>query len=187
MHDTTRSYRDVYDSAVAVYPPEDFEGLWTEHSSAGQLTYRGEFKKGRMRIGQHISFWDSGLLREISVWDEGWVCGTLISFYEEGSKQFEKDFGEYGGRIRCWTERSYGFGNGQLMSVTVWKDGHILAEWVNPESRRIWKEIDGDKIVAESFARFIDNPNLKTTADVEAEARRASFRVTKSDGEDNSA
>jgi antitoxin component YwqK of YwqJK toxin-antitoxin module len=84
----------------AGYPPDDFEGVWIEHWPNGQLKFRGTYKKDGLRVGQHICFWENGVLREVSTWEQGWVTGTLIRFYEDGTRECEKEFGEHGGVTR---------------------------------------------------------------------------------------
>jgi hypothetical protein len=134
------------DSSCGAFPDEDFEGLWIEHWPNGQLKFRGYFKKRHKRVGQHICFWPNGVLREVSFWDEGWVCGTVIWFREDGSKESEKDYGEFGSRTRSWTERWYG-GESELWKVIVWRDGRPIAEWEDPQTRRIGNEVELDRIV----------------------------------------
>jgi hypothetical protein len=146
VSDESEAYRRYCDSRSGVYPPEEFAGLWIEYWPDGSLKYRGQFQSGQKRIGQHISFFENGVLDELSFWDEGWVCGTLIWFREDGSKECEMDYGEYGGRTRCWVERSYGIEN-DLWKVTVWEANRPHAEWKHPELRKIDAEIDFDKIV----------------------------------------
>jgi hypothetical protein len=143
------SYRNYGDSCSGVYPPEDFEGLWMEHWSNGQLKFRGQYKRKLKRVGQHISFYENGVLQEVSCWDEGWACGTVIWFREDGSKECEKDYGEHGGLTRSWTEKCYSM-SGQLHAVRVHRDDKLVAEWVDPESRKLWEAIGADKIVEEA-------------------------------------
>jgi hypothetical protein len=178
MNDPDTNYRNYGDTCAEVYPPEEFEGLWVEHWGNGQLKFRGAFKPGLKRIGQHICFWETGALQEVSYWDEGWVCGTLIRFNEDGTKEYEKDYGEYGGRTRSWTEKSYGVVTGELMSVIVWKDDDVIAEWHEPESRRMYEEIGG-KALAEEIVDHFMSDDLETTEDVMNAER--TFRRKRSD------
>src|SRR5689334_4121988 len=121
MNTSAQNYRMYGDSCSGVYPPEEFEGLWLEHWPNGQLRFRGRFKKARKRIGQHISFWESGPVQELSCWDEGWICGTMIRFREDGSKECEKDYEECGGRTRSWIERCYSM-NGEPSFVYIYRN-----------------------------------------------------------------
>lgn len=177
MNDPDDNYRNYGDSCALVYPPEEFEGIWVEHWRNGQLKFRGTFKQGVKRIGQHICFWETGALQEVSYWDEGWVCGTLLRFDEEGSRDCEKEFGEHGGRTRSWTERLYS-PSGQLFLVAVWKNDEMIAEWHEPESRRMYEEI-GDKALAEEIVDHFMSDDLETTEDV-LNAERT-FRRKRSD------
>jgi hypothetical protein len=152
MGSTNENYRNFGDSFSNVSPPEDFEGLWIEHWPDGTLKSRGAYQSGNKRIGQHISFWPNGELQEVSYWDEGWISGTLIVFREDGSKERERDYGEYGGRTRCWIERCYG-ASGDLWTVEVWKDDKMVAEWISPETREVFDEIDLEKIVDQAVKR----------------------------------
>lgn len=147
------SYRDYGDSCSGVYPDESFEGLLVEHWSNGNLKYRGRFEQERKRIGQHLCFWESGALEELSYWDEGWICGTRIRFREDGSKDEESDFGEHGGRTRAWIDRNYS-SDGTLYSIHVYKDDRIVADWLSPEHRAIWKEIGADKIIEDAVRQI---------------------------------
>jgi hypothetical protein len=149
MGDEQINYRDFGDSRSGVYPPEDFEGLWVEHWPNGQLKFRGQYKKGEMRVGQHMSFYENGVLDEISSWSEGWMHGTVLWFREDGSKEREKDYGEAGGTTQSWTERWYGL-DSDLWKVEIYKDGKVVSEWTHPEVREIWKTIDADKIVQDA-------------------------------------
>jgi len=149
MHDRHEYYRDLPDSCSGVYPPEDFEGLWSEHWPNGQLKFRGEYKSRRMRVGQHLSFWENGVLKEISYWDQGYACGTVIWFCEDGSKECEKEYGEHGARIRSWIERTYMKDNG-IFSIHVWKADQLIATWTRPELREIVDEVGMDDIAAEA-------------------------------------
>ncbi len=149
------NYRNYADSCAGVYPPEDFDGLWVQHWSNGQLKYRGQYKPGRKRIGQHICFWENGVLQELSYWDDGWVTGTLLRFNEDGSKDSEKDYGVHGGVTRSWVERWFDL-NSNVFNITVWKNDEMVAEWKDPETRRIWDEIGGDQIVERAVDQMDD-------------------------------
>ena len=149
MGEEQEAYRRYEDSCSGVWPPEDFEGSWVEHWPDGSLKYRGTYQSGRKRVGQHISFWENGVLQELSYWDDGWVCGTVIWFTEDGSKECEKDYGEYGGRTRSWIERLYLDGI-QPSTIYEWKEGDIVAKWTRPDLREIEREIGFDKIVQDA-------------------------------------
>lgn len=145
-------YRNYSDSSSGVYPDINFEGMLLETWPGGSLKYRGEFRKGRMRIGQHMSFWQSGALQEISYWRDGWVCGTLIFFRSDGTKEFEKDFGETGGKRRFWTKRNFGL-DGDLVGINVYKDQVIVAQWDTPEMDQLKEEIGFDEIMKQAVRR----------------------------------
>lgn len=142
-------YSRFSDSGCGVYPPDEFKGLWVEHWPNGILKFRGEFRKNGMKVGQHICFWENGALSEVSHWREGWVCGTLISFREDGSRQRERYYGEHGGRNRFWVERFYDE-DSELYAIYVWKNEQIVSEWASPEELEMEKEIDIDRIVDEA-------------------------------------
>ena len=149
MNDNDESYLHNPDSRTGVYPPMEFEGLWIEHWPNGQLKFRGHFDRRNMRIGQHISFWENGVLQELSFWNEGFACGTITWFREDGSKEVERDFGEYGGRTRSWIERFFSV-SGPLSYLCLWKEDVLVAEWTRPDLRELEKEIDLDGIVKEA-------------------------------------
>ena len=156
MSNEDDNYRSFGDSCSGVYPPEEFEGLWVENWPNGQLKFRGQFKKNRRRVGQHLSFWESGALQELSYWDDGWVCGTLVRFGEDGTRECEKDYGEHGGRTRSWTERCYSL-DGELYSLFVWKNGDIIARWTRPELRKIEEQIGFNKIIQDAVKMVYPN------------------------------
>jgi hypothetical protein len=143
-------YGKFCDSDSGVYPPEEFEGLWVEHWSNGQLKYRGLFKRNQMRIGQHISFFETGVLHELSYWQDGWVVGTVMSFREDGSKEYERDYGEHGGVTRSWTEKYYSAASGALHSISVYRAEESIAEWMEPESRKLLDSLGIDKVVQDA-------------------------------------
>lgn len=157
MESSDKTHNDYCDSDSGVYPPEDFQGLWVEHWSDGQLKYRGQFALGGKRIGQHIAFWYNGNLQEVSYWIDGWVNGTVIIFNEDGSKETEKDFGEHGGRTRNWIERSY-HSEGDVWNITTWKNDEIVAEWIHPETQKLFDEIGLDAIVENAVRRVYPEP-----------------------------
>jgi hypothetical protein len=146
-------YRNYGDTCSGIYPPEDFEGLWVEHWPNGQLKFRGEYKKRNMRNGQHLCFWENGVLRELSYWERGWVTGTLIRFYEDGTKECERDYGEHGGVIRSWTEHAFSI-RGRLSYINVWKNDEIVARWGRPDLLEIEEEIGVDKLIEEEIKRL---------------------------------
>ena len=147
MNDNNESYLHNPDSRTGVYPPMDYEGLWIEHWPDGQLKFRGHFDRRNKRIGQHISFWENGVLQELSYWVEGYACGTVSWFREDGTKELERDFGEQGGKTRSWIERSFSI-SGRIYNVEVWTKGKCVAEWVDPETQKLFDEISLDDIVA---------------------------------------
>jgi hypothetical protein len=147
-------YQAYQDSCSGVYPDSEFEGLHVEHWPNGQLKYRGEFRKGRMRVGQHICFWENGVLQEVGSWDEGWVCGTLMRFNADGSRDCETDFGADGGRTRSWIERSYGARSRAPWHVILQKNGELVHEWIEAELRDVYGTIDADKIIEEALKQF---------------------------------
>jgi hypothetical protein len=137
---------DQGDSCSGVFPPLNFQGLWTESWPNGQLKFRGQFETGIRRIGQHISFYENGVLQEVSFWDQGWVCGTVLWFRDDGTKEYERDYGEHGGMTRSWTEK-YFSNSGDLRSVRVYRDDKLIAECRDSVSRDLWQKIGGDNIV----------------------------------------
>jgi hypothetical protein len=154
MSEENDSYRDYCDSCSGVYPDMEFEGLLVEHWPNGNLKYRGEFKRDRKRVGQHICFHENGLLQEVGYWDDGWIIGTLIWFREDGSKECEKYFGQDGGHSRSWVERQYGWSNNDIWKLTVWKHDEIVGEWIEPELRKIEDEIGLDKMVDDAVKQL---------------------------------
>lgn len=149
MEHTSDNCREYCDSGSGVYPDDAFEGLLVEHWPNAQLKYRGQFKKHGKRVGQHMCFYENGVLQELSYWNDGWVTGTAISFREDGSKEMERDFGEAGSRTRDWIERWYGY-DGELWRVVVWSRNGVVAEWMSPLLRQIGDDIELDKIVDEA-------------------------------------
>lgn len=146
MNVTDEKYRYFCDSCSGVYPPDHFEGLWLETWPNGRLKYRGEFKEGGRRIGQHISFFVNGVLQEVATWNDGWICGTVLWFRSDGTKEYEKDFGEHGGVTRCWTERCYTLSGG-VYATRIYRDGEIVSEQVTPEIHNLMKHINIDAII----------------------------------------
>jgi hypothetical protein len=143
---STDDYREYCDSRSGVYPPDDFEGIWIEHWPQGTLKYRGEFQKNAKRVGQHICFWVNGVLDELSFWKDGWICGTVLWFRDDGSRECEKNYGEVGGKRRTWVERLYGE-DSRLFTIFVWKNHEIVSEWTEPELLELEKQVDIDKII----------------------------------------
>ena len=143
------NYRQYCDSCCGVYPDDDFEGVRIDYWPNGQLKFRGEYKKGEKRIGQHVCLYPNGVLQEVSYWNDGYACGTVIRFREDGSKESETDYSENGGRTRSWKERSYHI-DGTLYAVEVCKDGQVVAEWLDGEVRKILDAIDADGLVDEA-------------------------------------
>jgi hypothetical protein len=154
MDSTNESpYPHYSDSGAMIYPPQEFEGLWLEHWKNGRCKYRGAFRKGGQRIGQHAAFWENGALQEVSYWDEGWATGTFLVFRDDGSKESERDYGEYGGRSRAWVAKFYS-ASGQLSSVEVWKSNELIAEWMRPDLRDIADEIELEKGIEDAVKKL---------------------------------
>jgi hypothetical protein len=148
------AYREFCDSRTEVYPDDDFEGVKTEVWPDGTLRFRGMFKKGARRVGQHISFWENGLLEEISYWDDRWPSGTTLWFYNNGTKECEKDYGVYGGRTREWVERHFDE-HGTLFMVLVYRNDSIVAEWIEPSVRKDLVDVGSDDIIERALDQFV--------------------------------
>ena len=133
MYVSDANWRRIVDPGYGVYPEKDFDGVWEVLYPNGQLKFRGAYKNGK-ELGQHLCYWENGVVAEVSFWDEGFVYGTVLKFREDGSKQAEEDWGEYGGRTKSWTARIYDT-NSQLAFVTVRKNDQVIAEWTRPDLR----------------------------------------------------
>jgi|GEM_PF-4500431 len=147
------SYRNYGDSCSGVYPPEDFEGVWTERWRNGQIKFRGQYSAGLKRIGLHVSFYENGVLQEVSYWNDGWACGTTLWFRDDGSKEYEKDYGEHGGMTRCWTEKYFSI-SGALGAVRVYRDDKLFAEWLNQETRNVLDQINADQVIQDAVNKL---------------------------------
>jgi antitoxin component YwqK of YwqJK toxin-antitoxin module len=148
------NYNDHDDSCALVYPPDEFSGMWRENWPNGGLRYQGHFEQFRKREGQHVFFWESGLLHEVSYWREGWAVGTLITYYENGVRQHERDFGEDGCRSRSWVEKSYGIVSGELHTVTIYRHGRRVEQWKDKATAAMWEAIGGDESVKEFAKKY---------------------------------
>jgi antitoxin component YwqK of YwqJK toxin-antitoxin module len=105
---TNHDYSEFNDSGSGVYPDAEFHGIYEEYWPNGKLKYRGEFEALRKRVGQHVAYWENGFVKEISYWLDGWVCGTVSRFYENGVRDEELHYGERGSRTRAWVGYSFG-------------------------------------------------------------------------------
>jgi hypothetical protein len=104
------------------------------------------------RVGQHISLFESGVLQEVSFWEDGWATGTLIRFRPDASKELERDFGESGGRTRCWTERCYSL-DSELYSVVRYRDSKRDGEWIRPDIKQIEAQLDFESVIEKALNR----------------------------------
>jgi hypothetical protein len=140
-------------SSLNVYPPDDFEGVWTERWRDGQLKTRGAYKKGGLRIGQHLHFWQNGALREVSYWVQGCVSGTLLLFHEDGTRESEFDYGEEGARRGSYTQRSYSI-DGRLSYLYVWQNYIIVSRWGRADLLDLEKAIGADERIEKAISKL---------------------------------
>jgi hypothetical protein len=151
MPEDDNSYRQFANTCAGIYPPDDFEGLLVRYNPRTHLLeFRGYFDKGLKRQGQHLFFWESGALQEVSHWKDGWATGTLIRYHENGAREIEIHYGVDGGRKRKFVEIHFGHLSDDIFSVWEMNAYEIVREWKGAEDARRWKEIEGDKIVEDA-------------------------------------
>lgn len=162
-----KTYSDFYDFDSGFYAPnEEYQGVLESYAPNGQLLFRGEFEKGEKRIGQHISFWDNGNLKEVSYWVDGWIHGTQLWFDEDGSLSVERFFGENGGRHRRWIERHYRhFRNcedesGKVWWIELYEDDSLQAEWIDDDSRKLSEDGDLDTTIRRAVKKYFPEWDL---------------------------
>ena len=144
------SYRQFANTCAGIYPPDDFEGLLVKYNPrTHQLEFRGYFDKGVKRQGQHIVFWESGALKEVSHWIDGWAVGTLVLYHENGAREREIHYGVEGGRKQKFVDIHYDL-HDCIFSVLEMAGYEIVRNWMGSEDARIWNEIEGDKIVEDA-------------------------------------
>lgn len=141
-------------TCAEIFVADDFSGIYVEHWPNGQLCYRGCFEAGCKQVGTHVYFWENGNVCELAYWRNGLPVGTMHRFFENGIRQLERDYGEDGASTQSWVEKDYGFHSGELLSITVYKNGAIFSEWREPRTQEIWDSIGGDKAVEDFAKRF---------------------------------
>ena len=155
-----KSYKDYADTCAQIYPPDDFEGLLIKRWSNGQLKFRGYFDKGRMRQGQHLLFWESGILEEVSHWKDGWAVGTLLRYRENGSKEEEIQYGSNGGRLQeytCWSYRS----SNEPLCVKELRNYESAWMWMDPEFASNWESFGGDNRIKELWNEMMGEDEVE--------------------------
>lgn len=105
-----------------------------------------------MRVGQHVAFWKSGIVREVSYWRDGYLVGTKLSFHEDGERNEETFFGEAGSTEGSWVHRTYV--DDSLFSMEVYEDHVMTQKWTTQESIELREELGFDQIMRDAFVEL---------------------------------
>ncbi len=118
---------EYLESSFSISPGENFTGLITERHQTGCIAHRGYFNQGR-RIGQHATYYESGSLRELACYRNGWCVGTRFEFQDNSGQPLTvQHFGALGSRSRNFIEKHY-INAGQLVSAVYYSKDTVLLE-----------------------------------------------------------
>ena len=149
--------RNMHSSFSQFPDDENFSGLYEVLWDDGTLRYRGRFLVNLTRVGQHIEFWANGNIREVSYWVDGTICGTALTFYEDGLRENVIDYPEFGADQDSWLSRSYGAGTGDLISMDKMFADRFTREniWKLKRIKDAFEDIDFEAIANEAVQQFI--------------------------------
>lgn len=113
--------------------PSDFSGLWESHWKNGRVRYRGMFREGKP-IGQHLQFYDSGILGRIDYYSEQSIpIGTSMCFESEGKKDDEEHYGDVTvASPGSFVRENYAY-DGKVFMRTTYVNYEIVDSWKSDE------------------------------------------------------
>ena len=146
--------------------PADFEGILTEEWSSGKVRFRGAFRKFCTRVGQHVAFWENGIVREISHWVDGYPTGTRATYYEDGERNEEVFYGEQGARHGNIVCRS--FLDDKLNHVCRYENNELAQQFVTQESIDLSDKLGFDQMMKDAVEELMED-NLRIMDDLDSE------------------
>ncbi|MDX1943966.1 MAG: hypothetical protein SFU86_01060 [Pirellulaceae bacterium] len=138
--------------------PNDYTGVFEAFWPNGQLKYRRHFVNG-VEVGQHIRFWEDGMLAHISWRDPaGHMRGTMLTFYPGGDKDTEEIWSDDERRPGTFEKCCYN-ANGDIFLKTSYLEFEQIDLWERPKSdaeQQQWESLGIDKMIADSIKKLTE-------------------------------